>query len=148
MVENKREEKAKSVTSTQQPADLKEENQEAEKTMASSANYRSTGAELDATNTSSNTSSKAPASDTSKPRSAPPIPFGSVSRPESDLTPRTGADASKSDSKSTKKSLDNSQEKSPKNLNPAVDGTEAFSFKPAVDGAKADVKKKPAASNQ
>ena len=153
VVETKTEEKAKSVTSsksaTQQPAGLKEENQEAEKvpskTMAPSANYRSTGAELDATKASSNTSQapKAPGSDTSKTRSAPPIPFGSVSRPGSDLTPRnlknmTTADASKSEAKSTMKSIDNSQEKSPKNLNPST----------AVDAAKADVKKKPAASNQ
>jgi len=139
VVEKETEEKAKSVTSTLQPADLKEENQEAEKMMTPSSKYRSTGAELDATNTSSNTSkaAKAPSSDTSKPRSAPPIPFGSVSRPGSNLTPRTlknltGADTSKSDSKSRMKSLDYSQEKPPKML------------KPAVDGTKADVKKKPA----
>ena len=155
----KKEEKAKSVTSsksaTRQPADSNlEESQEADKVpskaMKQSANYRSTGAELEATKTPSNTFSKtpkAPGSNTSKTRS--------VSRPGSNLTPskpspevptnnmeapsknQAGADASKREAKSTMKTIDNSLEKSPKNL------------KPAVDTANADVKKKPAvASNQ
>merc|ERR1712181_27242 len=119
-------------------------NQEAEKTMAPSANYRSTGAELYATKTSSNTFSKAPkahGSDTSKTRS--------VSRPGSNLTPSkpslevptnnmeapsknlAGAEATKREAKSTMETINNSLEKSPKNLNPTV------------DAAKADVKKKP-----
>jgi len=158
VVENKTE-KAKSVTSsksaTRQPADLNlEESQEAEKVpskaMKHPANYRSTGAELEATKTPSNTFSKtpkAPGSDTSKTRS--------VSRPGSNLTPskpspevptnnmeapsknQAGAEAAKREAKSTMKTIDNSMEKPPKNL------------KPAVDAAKADVKKKPAvASNQ
>jgi len=135
VVENKTEETAKSVTTSksaaQQPADLKEENQEAEKTMTPSSNYRSTGAELDATKTPSNTFSeapKAPGSDTSKTRS--------VSRPGSNLTPSkpsmevptnnmeapsknpAGAEAAKGGANSTMKTIDNSLEKSPKNLNP------------------------------
>jgi len=159
VVENKTEEKAKSVTSsksaTRQPADLNlEESQEAEKVpskaMKHPANYRSTGAELEATKTPSNTFSKtpkAPGSNTSKTLS--------VSRPGSNLTPskpspgfptsnmeapskhQAGAEAAKREAKSTMKTIDNSLEKPPKNL------------KPAVDAAKADVKKKPAvASNQ
>ena len=132
VVENKTEEKAKSVTAskfaTQQPVHLNmEENQEAEKTMTPSANYRSTGAELDATKTPSK-APKAPGSDTSKTRS--------VSRPGSNLTPSmpsmevptnnmeapsknlAGAEATKREAKSTMKTIDNSLEKSPKNLNP------------------------------
>ena len=159
VVENKTVEKAKSVTSsksaTRQPADLNlEENQEAEKVpskaMKHPANYRSTGAELEATKAPGNTfskTSKAPGSNTSKTRS--------VSRPGSNLTPskpspevptnnmeapsknQAGAEAAKREAKSTMKTIDNSMEKPPKNL------------KPAVDAAKADVKKKPAvASNQ
>jgi len=159
VVENKTVEKAKSVTSsksaTRQPADLNlEENQEAEKVPSKaikpSANYRSTGAELEATKAPGNTfskTSKAPGSNTSKTRS--------VSRPGSNLTPskpspevptnnmeapsknQAGAEAAKREAKSTMKTIDNSMEKPPKNL------------KPAVDAAKADVKKKPAvASNQ
>merc|ERR1719239_1788551 len=110
--------------------------------MKQSANYRSTGAELEATKTPSNTSQapKAPGSDTSNTRSAPPIPFGSVSRSGSNLTPnksspevptnnnnkeipsknQAGADASKREAKSTMKTIDNSMEKSPKNPKPAV----------------------------
>jgi len=164
VVENKTVEKAKSVTSsksaTRQPADLNlEESQEAEKVprkaMKQPANC--TWAEPQATKAPSNTSRapKTPGSDTSKTRSAPPIPFGSLSRPGSNLTPsksspevptsnmeapsknQAGAEAAKREAKSTMKTIDNSMEKPPKNL------------KPAVDAAKADVKKKPAvASNQ
>jgi len=160
----KKEEKAKSVTSsksaTRQPADLNlEENQEAEKVPSKAMKHPAncTWAEPQATKAPSNTSQapKTPGSDTSKTRSAPPIPFGSVSRPGSNLTPskpspevptnnmeapsknQAGAEAAKREAKSTMKTIDNSMEKPPKNL------------KPAVDAAKADVKKKPAvASNQ
>ena len=152
-----KEEKAKSAT--RQPTDLKEENLEAEKvpskTMKHGANYRSTGAELKPTKTPSNTleAPKATGSEASKTRSVPPIPFGSVSRPGSNLTPSkpssevltnkmeapsknlSGAEATKKDTKATMDTLDKSLEKPPKNMKPG--------------SAVADAKKKPsAASNQ
>merc|ERR1711874_279924 len=163
----KKEEKEKPLTSsksaTRQPTDLKEENLEAEKvpskTMKHGANCRSTGAELKPTKTPSNTpqAPKAPGSESSKTRSVPPMPFGSVSRPGSNLTPRkpssevptnkmetpsknlAGAEVTKKDAKATRNTIDKSLEKPPKNLKPGS----------AVADAKADVKKKPAAaSNQ
>ena len=152
-----KEEKAKSAT--RQPTDLKEENLDAEKvpskTMKHGANYRSTGAELKPTKTPNNTleAPQALGSEASKTRSVPPIPFGSVSRPGSNLTPSkpssevltikmeapsknlSGAEATKKDAKATMDTIDKSLEKPPKNLKP---GSEV-----------ADAKKKPAAaSNQ
>ena len=143
-----KEEKAKSAT--RQPTDLKEENLDAEKvpskTMKHGANYRSTGAELKPTKTLE--APKATGSEASKSRSVPPIPFGSVSRPGSNLTPSkpsseveapsknlSGAEATKKDAKATMDTIDKSLEKPPRNLKPG--------------SAVADAKKKPsAASNQ
>merc|ERR1711990_984810 len=153
----KKMEKEKPLTSsksaTRQPMDLKEENLEAEKvpskTMKHGTNCRSTGAELKPTKTPSNTSQapKAPGSEASKARSVPPIPFGSVSRPGSNLTPRkpssevptnkmetpsknlAGAEVTKKDAKATRNTIDKSPEKPPMNQKPG--------------SAVADAKKKP-----
>ena len=143
VVENKTVEKAKSVTSsksaTRQPADLNlEENQEAEKVpskaMKHPANYRSTGAELEATKAPGNTfskTSKAPGSNTSKTRS--------VSRPGSNLTPSKPSFPSKNlagEEATKKETIDKSLKKPPKNLDAS-----GFRLSPA-EAAKADVKKK------
>ena len=129
VVEDESAKKTKSVTSSaaRQPVDLKEENLEAETVPSKTRKpYRSTGAEPDATKTSSNTSSKtpkAPGSDISR--------AGSVSVLGSNLTPRkpsfeeapsknlAGAEATKATMETTDKSL----EKPSKNLKPesAVD---------------------------
>ena len=108
--------------------------------------YRSTGAEPDATKTSSNTSSKtpkAPGSDTSKARS--------VSRPGSNLTPSNPSFPSKNlagEEATKKETTDESLEKPAKNLEeppkslekPSLDAA-GFRLRPAEE-AKADVKKK------
>ena len=139
--------KAKSMTSSitsvaRQPLDLKEE---AETVPSKTTKpYRSTGAEPDATKTSSNTSSKtpkAPGSDISR--------AGSVSVLGSNLTPRkpsfeeapsknlAGAEATKKDTEATMETTDKSLEKPSKNLKPGS----------SADAADADVKKKPAAAS-
>ena len=147
VVEDESAKKAKSMTSSitsvaRQPLDLKEE---AETVPSKTTKpYRSTGAEPDATKTSSNTSSKtpkAPGSDISR--------AGSVSVLGSNLTPRkpsfeeapsknlAGAETTKKDTEATMETTDKSLEKPSKNLKPGS----------AADAAKADVKKKPAAAS-
>ena len=153
VVEDESAKKTKSVTSsksaTRQPVDL---NLEAEKVPSKTKKpYRSTGAEQTSSNTPFKTP-KAPGSDTSKTRS--------MSRPGSKLTPSkpsfevptnntenmAGEDATKKDAKATMKTkslektmktTDKSLEKPPKTTKPG----------PAVETAKADVKKKPAAAS-
>ena len=101
--------------------------------------YRSTGAEPDASKTSSNTASKtpeAPGSDTSKARS--------VSRPGSNLTPSNPSFPSKNlagEEATKKETTDNNLEEPPKSLEkPSLDAA-GFRMRPA-EAAKADVKKK------
>ena len=147
VVEDESAKKTKSVTSSaaRQPVDLKEENLEAETVPSKTRKpYRSTGAEPDATKTSSNTSSKtpkAPGSDISR--------AGSVSVLGSNLTPRkpsfeeapsknlAGAETTKKDTEATMETTDKSLEKPSKNLKPGS----------SADAADADVKKKPAAAS-
>ena len=133
VVENgsaKKEENAKPVTSPES-ATLK--NPEAEKVPNKTMKpYRSTGAEPDASKTSSNTASKtpeAPGSDTSKARS--------VSRPGSNLTPSNPSFPSKNlagEEATEKETIDKNLEK------PSLDAA-GFRMRPA-EAAKADVKKK------
>jgi len=130
VVENgsaKKEENAKPVTSPES-ATLK--NPEAEKVPNKTMKpYRSTGAEPDASKTSSNTASKtpeAPGSDTSKARS--------VSRPGSNLTPSNPSFPSKNlagEEATEKDTIDKNLEK------PSLDAA-GFRMRPA----EADVKKK------
>ena len=125
----KKEENAKPVTSPESAA-LK--NPEAEKvpskTTKPPANYRSTGAEPDASKTSSNTSSK-----------TPKAPGSDTSRPGSNLTPSNPSFPSKNlagEEATKKETTDKSLEKPAKNLDAA-----GFRLRPAEE-AKADVKKK------
>ena len=91
---------------------------------------------------------KAPGSETSNTRSVTPIPFGSVSRAGSNQTPSktssevpsknlAGKDSTKKDAKATMKTTDKNLEKPPKTTKHG----------PAVETAKADVKKKPSAAS-